>query len=127
MKPIAQIEQRREEILQEIAGIRSMLRATLKEQMLPVPQKGKAEPVLRGPYFVLAKWQPERKKTRSRRVKRDELAQVKQDVENHKRFLALTEEYSALTERLGELEREQGVQDDAVKKKPLRRSRQAKK
>lgn len=116
MDLIGQIERRRQEILEEMVALRSMERATLKEQMLPVKHKGKKEPVLRGPYYVLARW--ESGKTHSRRVPQDELEQVKQDVANHKRFIVLCREFEALTQQLGQLERAQEADMETIKKKP---------
>lgn len=116
MDLIGQIEGRRHEILEEMDAIRSMERATLNEQMLPVKHKGKKKPVLRGPYYVLARW--ENGKTHSRRVPREELAQVKQDVANHKHFMALSKEFEDLTQQLGQLERAQEADKETVKKKP---------
>lgn len=122
---IGQIEDRRNEILHEIAQIRSMELGTLNEQMLPSRRKDQEEPVMLGPYFVLARWQ--NGKTQSRRVSGEELGQVKEDVENHKRFLALCKEYEELTERLGHLEREAGDAGEGVKKKPKSQWRKTRK
>lgn len=119
------IERRRRQILADMESIRSLECATLKDQMIPVHHKGKREPVLRGPYYVLARW--ENGRTKSRRVKAGELERVKADVANHKRFLALCREYEELTERLGQLEREQDAQAEALKKKLKPRSRKTKK
>ena len=123
MASITQIEQRRKQILDHMARIRSLERACLTEQMLPVKHRGRAEPVLRGPYYVLARW--ENGKTRSRRVRADELKRVRQDVANRERFLALCEEFMELTERLGKLEREEAAWDEAVKKGLKSRSSRA--
>lgn len=123
MNAIAQLEQRRAEILGEMAGIRSLERATLSEQMMRVPQKGKKEGVLRGPYYVLARWQGG--KTRSRRVGREELERVRRDVANRERFLALSEEFMDLTQRLGEVERKADAEQEALKKGLKSRSNKA--
>ena len=125
MCAIRQIEDRRQKILKEMEVIRSMKRATLKEQMLPVKHKGKKEPVMRGPYYVLAYW--ENGKTHSRRVPKEELAEVEQDVANHKHFVALCREYEDLTQKLGQLERQADVLEETVKKKPKSRSNRTKK
>jgi len=123
MEPIRQIEKRRREVLDQMAAIRSLERATLSEQMLPVKHKGKKDPVLRGPYYVLARW--ENGKTRSRRVGGAEVARVKRDVANHERFLTLCEAFMDLTHRLGELEREQGDTVEVLKKTPKSQWRKA--
>jgi len=114
MDAIEAIDARREQILAEMKAIRSMDRATLKEQMLPVKHKGKKEPVLRGPYYVLARW--ENGKTRSKRVSGEELERVKHDVANHREFQNLCREFEELTERLGALERESASSEATVKK-----------
>lgn len=123
MDAVAQIEQRRREVLEQMAAIRCLERATLSEQMLPVKHKGKKDPVLRGPYYVLARW--ENGKTRSRRVRTADLERVKREVSNHERFLALCEEFMDLTHRLGELEREQADARETLKKTPKSRLRKA--
>jgi hypothetical protein len=123
MNPIARIEQRRNALLQEMATIRSLERATLTKQMLRVKHKGKKKPVLRGPYYVLARW--ENGKTRSRRVQAEELERLQREVANHDRFMALCEEFMELTERLGELEREADSEQEAVKKGLKSRSSRA--
>ena len=114
MTSIPEIEQRRTRILEEMADIRSMERATLSKQMLRVKHKGKKDPVLRGPYFVLARW--ENGKTRSRRVRGEELQRLQQEVANHERFMTLCEDFMELTQRLGELEREDASEHEALKK-----------
>ena len=123
MNIIRKVEERRAGILEELAGIRSLKQATLKEQMLPVKHKGKKEPVLRGPYYVLARW--ENGKTRSRRVRAGEVEQVRKDVDNHRRFKALCKELAELTEQLGHLERECGASEEALKKGLKSKSRKA--
>jgi len=123
MNPIVQIERRRDELLQEMAAIRSLERATLSKQMLRVKHKGKKEPVLRGPYYVLARWEDGR--TRSRRVRPEELERLQRDVDNHERFMALCEEFMELTQRLGELEREENAEQERLKKGLKSRSSKA--
>jgi len=108
------LDKQRQDVLKQMASIRSMLPAALSEQMLPVPHKGKKEPVMRGPYYVLSRW--ENGKSRCRRVKKAELEQVKADVANHKRFVALCEDFVDLTRRLGDAERQAAAEQEAVKK-----------
>ena len=115
MYSIPEIEQRRETILKEIGAMRSLCAAALSEQMLPVKHKGKKKPVMRGPYFVLSRRQDG--KTCSRRIRTDELEQVKKDVANHKQFVTLCKEFEELTERLGKLERENDEDMEKLKKK----------
>lgn len=125
MNVIAQLEQERHHVLAEMESIRSLERATLSSQMLPVPHQGKEEPVLRGPYYVLARWQ--QGKTHSRRVRAEELAQVQQDVANYQRFVALCERFVNVTEQLGGLERAEGAAAPALKKTPRSPSRRTRK
>lgn len=114
MSAMGTIEQQRKDILEQMSAVRSMERATLNEQMLPVKHKDAPEPVLRGPYYVLVR--REDGKSLSRRVPKDEVEQVKQDVANCQRFRALSKEYEKLTEQLGRLEREAGASEEALKK-----------
>lgn len=123
MKKIKQIEQRRQWILAQMGGIRSMELSTLSEQMLAVRHKREAEPVLRGPYYVLARRQGA--KTRSRRVRGEELAQVQVDVANRKRFEGLCAEFTELTEQLGQLERQARACGEQLKKGLKSRSNKA--
>ncbi len=114
MSKVEQIEQRRAQIVKQARTIRSMELGTLTEQMLPVRHKNKTHPVLRGPYYVLSRW--ENGKTRSRRVGKDELEQVQRDVANRKEFESLCAEFRELTHELGVLERTQAAADEALKK-----------
>ena len=118
------LEARRQQILDAMRDIRSLRRGSIASQYLKVPQKGQAQPALRGPYWTHT-WK-EGKKTVGRRVSAAEAEQLKQEVEAHHRFTALCKEFENLTERLGELERAE-AQDVAVKKKrrksPSRRTR----
>ena len=115
MSTIGAVEQQREDVLEQMSTIRSMERASRSEQMLEVKHKGVEEPVLRGPYYVLVRREDGR--SRSRRVPKDEVAQVKQDVANCQRFRALAREYEKLTEELSRLERESGASEEALKKR----------
>ena len=114
MNTTCDLDKKRQDILKQMATIRSMLPAALSEQMLPVLHKGNKEPVMRGPYYVLSRW--ENGKNRSRRVKKVELEQVKADVANYKRFIALCEDFVDLTRRLGDAERQATAEQGAVKK-----------
>lgn len=125
MESIHVIETRRLRILEEMKRIRRVVRGTFKEQMLPVVHLGEETPVMRGPYYVLARW--EKGKTHSRRIPRQEAAAVREGADNYKRLKELCEEFARLTERLGELERQQAASQEAEKKglksRPSRRSK----
>jgi hypothetical protein len=125
MNSVTEIEARRKELLAEMDAIRSLERATLTEQMLAVKHKENPVPVMRGPYYLLARW--ENGKTRSRRVSGEELERVRQDVTNHQRFRALCKEFEELTERLGQLERQAGASEEALKRGLKSRSSRARK
>ena len=120
MKEIKRIEERREEILRQMREMRSMERGTITEQYLKVRHKGAAEPVLRGPYYVISR-RGERKTEGYRLSGPAELARARRDVEAHQRFAELCREYEELTEALGRLER--GLVERAEGKKKRRRSR----
>jgi hypothetical protein len=104
MTPTAEMEARRNAILEEMRSIRSMKRGTINEQHLSISLKGKRGRVLRGPYYVLSRREGNR--TVSKRLTTSaELEQARQEVAEHKRFLALCQEFEGLTESLGERER----------------------
>lgn len=98
---IAELETRRNAILEEMRSIRSMRRGTINEQYLKVPRKGK-EPSLRGPYYVLSRREGE--KTVSWRLSGIELEKARADVAAHKRFALLCKEFEELTTKMGETE-----------------------
>jgi hypothetical protein len=115
MNTIRELEARRSAILEEMRSMRSMKRGTINEQFLKVRLKGKEQPVLRGPYYVLSR--REGNKTVSKRLSSPtQLQEANKDVEVHKRFVALCKEFELLSERLGELERQ--VQGGPEKKRP---------
>ena len=100
MKSFDKNKNRRQEIIQEISSITTMQKGTLNEQFLKVPQKHK-EPVLRGPYYVLTK--KENNKTVSKRIKLADYEQIKDDVDNYKRFMQLANEYVKIAEEMTSL------------------------
>ncbi len=117
MEKLSDLETRREEILSQMRSIRSMKRATINEQYLKVPHKGKKQPVLRGPYYVMS-WREKGKTVGRRLTANSELEQAQKDIEAHKRFMDLCRQYVELTEKMGELERRQ--QEDSPEKKRRR-------
>jgi len=115
MNTIREIEDRRAQILSQMQALRSMCKGTLAKQMLKVKHKGKDQPVLRGPYYVLV--QKAGGKTQSKRLTTPEqIRRAEQDVANHKRFVELCTEFARLTQQLGEAERQQGLEQEALKK-----------
>jgi hypothetical protein len=97
MYSIEDLRNRRQKIHDEIGDIQYMQRGTINEQYLKVPQKG-AEPAVRGPYYVLS-WN-EDGKTRSTRIKLEELDQIQQDIEAYKHFQILSKEFIEITEKI---------------------------
>jgi len=125
METVKEIEKKREAILEEMRAIRFMKRGTINQQYLKVRQKGREEPVLRGPYYVFSR--REGQKTVSRRLTSpQQLKQAQDDVAAHKKFVKLCQEFEALTERLGEMERELG-EESGEKKRPKSRWKKTRK
>jgi len=112
---IQELEERRDAILEQMRGMRSMRRGTVNEQYLEVPRKGGNKPVLRGPYYVFSR--REGSKTVSHRLRTtQEVQQTREDVEQHKRFVALCKEFEIVTERLGHLTRSQSGEHEKKKR-----------
>jgi hypothetical protein len=123
METVQTLERQREQVLRAMAELRSMETGSLSSQMLKVAHKGKKTPALRGPYYVLSRW--ENGKSHSRRVRKEELAQVQCDVANYQRFMELCEQFVDLTRRLGALEREEETDREQLKKGLKSRSSKA--
>jgi hypothetical protein len=121
MKTLTDLETRREEILASMHSIRSMKRASLNEQYLKVPHQGHKEPALRGPYYVMS-WREDGKTIGKRLTTEADLTQARNDIEAHKRFMTLCQEYVRLTERLGELDRARDSEEEMKKKQRNSRS-----
>jgi len=122
METRRQLQQQREHVVKEMMSLDSMKRGTLNEQFLRVPQKGQKEPALRGPYFVLSR--KEAGKTVSQRIASNEVERVREDIARYNRFLQLSQKFVDLSEQLGALE---GLEEDALKKKPRSRSKPVRK
>ena len=120
---VQEVEDRRERCLARMRSIRSMRRGTINEQFVPRSHKGKKTGELRGPYYVLSRHV--RGKTVSERVRPDELAQARADVEQHKAFVELCEEFVSLTAQLSVLERAQPALDQEKKRRKSSSNRTA--
>lgn len=108
MDTVRRLEQQRRAVLEQMEAIRSMRRGTVNEQYVKVPHKGRTEPILRGPYYVLTTKRGGR--TVSQRLTGPEqVAAARSDVAAYKRFVELCRRYEDLTEALGQLERGPGV------------------
>lgn len=120
---IEELDKQRQAVVQQLLEIRSMLRGTINEQYVQRERPGE-EPALYGPYFVLSR--REGSKTRSVRLTTPALVeQARKDIANHERFKVLCSELESLTERMGQLERNQQAENEAVKKKPKPRPNRA--
>lgn len=96
-----ELEERREAILEEMRGMRTMKRGTLNKQYLKVKSKGRKEPMERGPYFVFSRREGSRTVS-SRLRSAEEVEQAQKGISEHKAFLSLCREFETVTERLAE-------------------------
>jgi hypothetical protein len=108
------IEQRRSEILAQMEQMRSLHRGTLNAVYKEQVKDGKATGVRYGPYYVLSR--NVRGKTKSRNVASREVDEVRAGLEQHTLFRELCDEYEELTQRLGELERNEEAAAERQKK-----------
>ena len=90
------LQQRREQILQEMGAIDRICRGHLSEQFFKSTRRGKA--VRRGPYFVLQRWF--RGKNLCERIPADQVEPVRQGVEGYQRFRHLADEFVDLSEQI---------------------------
>ncbi len=109
----AQLEQRREQILQQIQAIDRLRRGSLSHQFFKRRRADTKSP--QGPYYVLQGYIQGRKF--SERVPAEQAPQLEPLVANYKRFEALAEEFVTVTDQLTRLE--QGVPE--AKKNSRRR------
>jgi hypothetical protein len=107
------LQQRREQILQEMGAIDRLCRGHLSEQFFKASRGGKA--ARRGPYYVLQRWF--RGKNLCERIAGDQVEAVRQGVEGYKRFRQLADEFVDLSEQLTLLS---GCLPAVKKKRPRR-------
>ena len=93
---LPQLQQRREQILQEMGAIDRICRGHLSEQFFKSTQGNRT--VRRGPYYVLQRWF--RGKNLCERVSPDQLDPVRQGVEGYKRFRQLADEFVDVCEEI---------------------------
>jgi hypothetical protein len=114
------LQRRRQALLLEMGRMRCMRPGSLCAQYQPVVRHGRPTPERRGPYYVLTTKQ--RGKTVSRRLPSpEEVARVREEVDNYQRYVALSREFVALTQQLGEMDRARDAALEQEKKR--RRSR----
>jgi hypothetical protein len=90
------IHQQREQILQEISQISSMIRGHLSAQTLK-PKRASGTAAY-GPYYTLQRH--ENGTNNCQRIGPDELEFISEGVLGHARFMELTRRYAELTEKL---------------------------
>jgi hypothetical protein len=93
---LPQLQQRREQILQEMGAIDRICRGHISEQFFKSTQGSKT--VRRGPYYVLQRWFGG--KNLCERVSPDQLEPVRRGVEGYKRFRQLADEFVDVCEQI---------------------------
>jgi hypothetical protein len=95
----SQLEERREQILQQMEAIDRLRRGCLSRQFFKRPRS--ASQVQQGPYYVLQGYVQGQKF--SERVPAEQAAQIEPLVANYKRFEELAEEFVQVTDQLTRL------------------------
>jgi len=111
---LAQLEKRREQILQQISSIDRLRRGSLSRQFFKKPLSDAK--LQQGPYYVLQGYIQGEKF--SQRVPAQQAPQIEPLVANYKRFVALAEEFVTVTDQITRLAQAQ----PEVKKNSRRRS-----
>lgn len=107
-----QLEEHREQILQQIRALDRLRRGSLSRQYFKKHRAGSKEP--QGPYYVLQGYVQGKKF--SERVPADQALQMEPLVANYRRFEELAEEFVAVTDQL--TRQSQGVQDAKKNSRP---------
>ena len=94
MDSSSQFQCQREALLSELASISTIERGSLTEEYREVPNPDGAGTIKKGPYFKHQCW--ENKRNRSRRIPEDEVAFLREDLENGQLFQQLIEQLSEL-------------------------------
>jgi len=93
----------RQATLAELASLNTIERGTLTEEYREQPSPDGHGTIRRGPYFKHQCW--ENGRNRSVRVPPEEVAQLRQDIENGRRFDVLTEHLASLAIEQGRARR----------------------
>ena len=96
---LSQLEQRREQILQQIKAIDRLRRGSLSRQFFKKPRSGSQ--AQQGPYYVLQGYIQGQKF--SERVPAEQAAHIEPLVANYQRFEELAEEFVSVTDQLARL------------------------
>lgn len=123
MTPLDQLETRRDTLLNEIRALGDMRRGTLLERYLPCGKPGChcARPGSKGhgPKFSLT--YKVQGKTKTEYIPEDQVKQVREQLANHQRFVALCRELVEINEELCRLRVEE--KNNEAKKNSGRRSK----
>ena len=93
---LTELQQRRAQILDEIAAIDCLRRGHLSEQYFKSTRGGKTS--RQGPYYVLQRWC--QGKNLCERVPTEAVEPVRQGVEGYQRFQRLAEEFAGVSEQI---------------------------
>lgn len=96
---LAQLEQRRDQILQQIQAIDRLRRGSLSRQFFKKPRSGSK--TQQGPYYVLQGYIQGQKF--SERVPAEQAPEMEPLVANYKRFEELSEEFVTVTDQITRL------------------------
>jgi hypothetical protein len=94
MDSSSQFQCQREALLAELATISTIERGSLTEEYREVPNPVGAGTIKKGPYFKHQCW--ENKRNRSRRIPEDEVAFLREDLENGQLFAQLIKQLTEL-------------------------------
>lgn len=107
------LQQKRQDILSQIAQTKRMQRGTLSQQHFKVHREGKW--ILQGPYYVLQYYSYGKKV--SRRIPKELVDSVRSDLKSYQHFEGLVEEFVEISEQMA-LE-EDGIESSKKKEKRL--------
>lgn len=124
MATVRSLDTRRQAVVDELLSMRSLHPGNINEQFVKGQRAGKV--VMRGPYPVLC-WRVGKKVFSQRLRSEQEIQDAQRDTENFRRFKELCKQLEDMTRELGQLEREQEAEIEAVKKRRKSPSRKAKK
>jgi hypothetical protein len=119
MKPLEELEKRREELLKQIGNLGDMRRGTLLERYIPCGKKGchctKPDSKGHGPKYSLT--HKVKNKTETKYIPPEQYEEVREQTENHKRFTKLCQEFLKVNEDICSLRLEEGTRGESDSKK----------
>jgi hypothetical protein len=114
-KEMDNLQARRIKIVNEMGKITSMRKGTLNAVYQNVPHKN-GEVVKKGPYYILS-WKGPGGKTASESIPVSKAPRIQREVDNHRKFRQLSDEYVEVCERLSASAAEDGAADSEQGKK----------